>query len=173
MGKKMTRQGTNIDLERPEWTLTRFGADFERWPDEERQTLEPLIMSSSDACAMLEEARALDKLLDMAPVAAETAELKNKILDAAKAELTRSEPLIIPFRPRQNLGAGVWRTSWTWPSVAALAASLVFGIYIGANGLIDPALTNGFDVASAEESIASALPGFSFDEDVTLSEDFL
>lgn len=169
----MTGQRTNIDLEHLEWTLARFGADLERWPDEDRRALEPLIRSSSDASRMVEEARALDRLVDMAPSGVEGRDLVGRIVETARTDRDHLDAQVIHLPPRRNSGRPQWQKDWTWPSAALLAASLLLGLYIGATGLVDPAHTNGFDVASAEDSIASALPGFSFEEDITLSEDFL
>ena len=61
----MTEKGTHTDLEYLAWTVARFGADLDRWPDEDRRALKHLIDSSPEASRMLEEARAVDRLLDM------------------------------------------------------------------------------------------------------------
>ncbi|MGI9387517.1 MAG: hypothetical protein ACR2OX_08805 [Methyloligellaceae bacterium] len=170
----MTGQGTYTDLDYLAWTIARFGADLDRWPDEDRRALKHLIDSSSDASRMLEEARAVDRLLDMAPDVRASEDLVSRIVAAAARDRGHIDADVIRFRPRAKSGtAEPWRRNWTWPSAAVLAASLLLGLYIGAAGFIDPALTNGVDVALLDDSIASAFPELSFEEHITLSEDFL
>lgn len=169
----MTDNETNGDLRRLEQALDLYGANLARWPNDERRALEPLIAKSNTARRMVGEARAVDRLLDMAPATVAREDLVNRIVEKAKADRGHSGAKVIRFRPGALAARAGWRANWTWPSAALLAASLLLGLYVGATGLVDPQLTTGFDVASANDPFANAFPELSFEEDITLSEDFL
>jgi hypothetical protein len=104
-----------MDRQRFEHLLEAYGADFARWPAEERQAGEAYAAAHADEVAMLSaDERALDALLDAHRVPAKDAPelLTARILAARKRE----------------------RSAFDWRAVAALAACAVFGVMIGYGG---------------------------------------
>ena len=122
------------DLQLLEAVLETFGSDARRWPLAKKQALAAVLAGNVAAQRMLEEAAALDRLLDQAPVlsAAETAALADRVA-ASAARPPRSiggmnsgsGTRVLPIRRRDHVFAA-----------AALAASLVLGIIAGQTGTI-------------------------------------
>lgn len=104
-----------MDRERFEHLLKAYGADFARWPAEERQAGEAYAAAHADEVAALRASeRALDVMLDTrrTPFADAPELLAARILVAHKRE----------------------RGGFDWRAVAALAACAVFGVLIGYGG---------------------------------------
>jgi hypothetical protein len=71
-----------MDVTMFEDMIDRLGEDLSRWPDDQRLAAEDLLSSSSEARALLEEARALRQALAAPPVRA-PAGLADRIVAAA------------------------------------------------------------------------------------------
>lgn len=103
-----------MDRQRFEHLLEAYGADFARWPAEERQAGEAYAAAHADEVEMLSaDERALDALLDAHRVAVAAPELlAARVLAAHKRQ----------------------RSAVDWRAVAALAACAVFGVLVGYSG---------------------------------------
>lgn len=103
-----------MDRQRFEYLLEAYGADFARWPAEERQAGEAYAAAHADAVAPLfAEAQTLDAALDAHRVSVAAPELlAARILAAHKKQ----------------------RSGVDWRAVAALAACAVFGVLVGYSG---------------------------------------
>lgn len=130
----MNKKIKNADLERLQLVVGAYGAEPLRWPDADRRDLAALARQQTDA-PWMRAAAETDAMLDFRagadrlPVAAEA------ILAAARA--TRQSPARTVAAnaagrrpaPRHRIG--------NWPSAALLAASLLVGIWAGANGAVE------------------------------------
>lgn len=97
-----------------------YGADLRRWPASERAFAESLIAGDPSLKAVLEDAAALDALLDAAPTPAPSAALMARLLAAAP----RSRA--IKSKARSRLGRAVWYLGAGW--AAAACAGVVVGV---------------------------------------------
>lgn len=118
--------------QRLEAVLASYGADPARWPAGERAQLLPHLEAASEA---LEEARLIDRLLDLAPA---------PVLDA------RPESRLMARIGRR---AAVARFPFGWTAALPLAASLALGVYLGAMGALDSLLPSAItdDVAAVSD----------------------
>ncbi len=96
--------------------LASYGADPQRWPAAERTQLLPHLEAAGEA---LEEARLIDRLLDLTPTPALTTGLESRLIARIGRQATPA---------KFSLG---------WTAALPLAASLVLGIYLGAMGALD------------------------------------
>jgi hypothetical protein len=101
-----------MDRERFEVLLGAYGADFQRWPADARAAGEAFAAQNADATALLWEAQALDRTLNLAADAPDTSTLAARILANA------------PSR----------RAAFDTRAALALAACAVFGIVLGYGG---------------------------------------
>ncbi len=132
--------------------LDVFGSEVERWPAEARLRFEPLLASEARARELLDEARALDRLLDRAPLPNEARmkALADRIVGHAIADANASAQTAAPV-----IDLASWRRRgpqaqpFRWKVASALAASLIVGIFIG----------TAPPVISAVESIAASVGG--------------
>jgi hypothetical protein len=84
----MTTRQTRVDIERLKVLVEVHGGDRERWPAAERLEMARLVAHDKEAAAVVAEAQALDRVLDLAPALDEDrlAALTQKIVGAAQAE---------------------------------------------------------------------------------------
>ncbi len=103
-----------MDRQRFEHLLEAYGADFVRWPAEERAAGAAYAAANAgEVAALLDDARAIDAALDTRRAPADAPELlAARILAAHKKQ----------------------RSVVDWRAVAALAACAVFGVVIGYGG---------------------------------------
>ncbi len=90
-----------------------YGADLRRWPASERAFAESLIAADPSLKAVLDEAAAMDALLDAAPRPVPSAALTARILAAAP-------------RANSRLGKAIWYLGAGW--AAAACAGVVAGV---------------------------------------------
>ncbi|ASE38871.1 hypothetical protein [Brevundimonas vesicularis] len=90
-----------------------YGADLRRWPASERAFAESLIAADPSLKAVLDQAAALDALLDVAPRPVPSAALAARILAAAP-------------RAKSRLGKAIWYLGAGW--AAAACAGVVAGV---------------------------------------------
>ncbi len=160
----MTRiERLDLTLNDLEIALETYGGDRTRWPAPMRHGLAALIAAEPKAGRMVREAEALDRLLDQAPAGGDDvalAALVERISAAAAREphaITGSSPAlqrtddgsrsVIGFnrrRPTQRYEYGL--------AGAALAASLVLGIFVGQSPVITPAAEYLIGTGSGEQS---------------------
>jgi len=146
-------QNRTVELEAFECNLDIYGADEARWPAEARWRFRTLPERDARARELLAEARALERLLDQAPMvsAARMGTLRARIVDAAAREtvlrrpafsrgrlLARSQPALDHARRllRRSHEQAAALSSLVQPRAgvrvaAVLAASLVLGVFIG------------------------------------------
>jgi transposase len=159
--------GRNISKERLAEVLDAYGADAARWPQAERAGLLRLASDDPQAARLLQEARALDRLLalgDREPARAPAlGPLGNRILAdfaavmpaAAGGPAGGGEVVAFPG-PR----ARMQRLPRRQPAVvaAALAACFALGIYLGSVGLagwtLDP-VTSVAGLSGDETQVAN------------------
>ena len=92
-----------------------YGADLRRWPADQRAFAESLVAADPAARVLLDEAAALDALLDASPSVAPSADLTARVLRAAPGARAKS-------RPRR----AVWFLGAGW--AAAACAGVVAGV---------------------------------------------
>jgi hypothetical protein len=123
--------------------LEIYGGDQTRWPEKARERFAPLLAGDARARALLAEARALDRLLDRAPVPSICRErsVRDRIVAAISNDKDglRSDPRVIGLPPRQPPSRTVLSAPRTgWRTAALLAASLATGVYLGSTGGLAP-----------------------------------
>ena len=122
--------------------LEIYGADRSRWPADVRVRLSPLIASDARAQQAVNEAAALDALLDLAPQISAQSEraLAARIVTAALGQqATAARPNVRNWHGgrRANLGKPQFAVPGSFRRQvggALLAASLVLGIFAGVTG---------------------------------------
>jgi len=112
----MPREGMTLD--RLALLLDAYGARPERWPDAEREAMQALLERSAEARIRLDEAAALDLLLEHAAPAPPSAALAERIL--AGRPRAKLVPFPVPPRRRARLVAAIGLAA-----AASLAAWLV------------------------------------------------
>lgn len=129
-----------MTLERLQHLLDVYGANVARWPGDEARGLRALTATSPAARVMLAEAQAFDDILKLAPGA--PANRLGGLTDSivANASAASQSPLAAPSRPvaRPTANRAAYRAKW--PAIAAMAASLLIGVYAGFNGWAPQAL---------------------------------
>jgi hypothetical protein len=111
--------------------LDRFGPDLGLWPADQREDAQRLLATSGAARAALDDAvHIAARLQQPAP---DISALKVRILAAARASSQALRDNVVPFRARPIVTR----------AVMALAASLVFGLFVGWTGMISDPLSNG------------------------------
>lgn len=151
--KQMTKR-ENKGLKRLENILDTYGAMRSRWPESERESLEGLIERDVAAQRMLDEAAALDRVIDMAPGMTASQDLKDRIMAAAMND-SEKEARVVPIgsRKRGTSDAGAGHVGTYWPA-AALAASFAFGLYLGVAGLGDRAYDGAVEVSGLSSEVS-------------------
>ncbi len=174
-------------LERLEDVVEAYGTDQSRWLPLDKKVLQPLLSSDREAQRLVFEAAAMDQLLAFSdepdkPSDNAMEQLSDRIMlllehvDEAQAEKIKQAELpasadVIPFpgREKQNQSNAGPVTVYRWGGRAALAASLVIGIFVGANGYLEQttqsvaALAAGLDFTI--EASALIDDGFGGDEE--------
>lgn len=108
-----------MDRLRFETLLEAYGANFSRWPADEREAAAAFAAQSAEAADALAEARALDAALEPARAVPDTSALAARILAGA---------------PRRTASTGFDRRA-----LMALAACALFGVVLGfGGGLLAP-----------------------------------
>lgn len=120
-------------LDRLKAVVAAYGARPDRWPDDEREALERLAASHRDEPFLADEA-VLDRLLDAVPGDGLAEGLAERVVAAAAGEAQDDTHNMRLFTGRQTRRPA-WRPHLI--QAAALAASLVAGVWLGAAGLAD------------------------------------
>ena len=102
-------------IERLQALAEAYGGDLRRWPADQRAFAESLVAADPAARARLDQAAALDVLLDASPSVAPSADLTARVLRAAPGARAKS-------RPRR----AVWFLGAGW--AAAACAGVVAGV---------------------------------------------
>jgi hypothetical protein len=131
--------------------LDAHGADPRRWPVGMEEALAPWFARDPRAGAMLARARKLEALI-------EAAAAPSAAYDPAIARIVARAAQATPLRPKQ---AAAGRQATPLRPILALAASLILGFFVGANGWMPGARTTGLDVA---EIAALAADSFVLEE---------
>ena len=123
-----------MTLQEFEKLVDAYGADFVRWPVALRDQAVVLHETSPEAQAMMAEARALDGLLEQAPVGEVHASLVADILATAPApQLTsvQTQPSQGVIGRMEDIINALWpQSGWVRPA-GLLGATLAFGFYMG------------------------------------------
>lgn len=139
-------------LKRLETVLAIYGSNPAGWPASERAVLERLVGAEPSAALLLDEAVALDKVMERAPAGHVDNALKQRIVAAAAAVADGSSAdRVIPFSVEHARRSGnfVADRSTMWPA-AALAASFALGLYLGISGLGTNAVDQALEFASLD-----------------------
>lgn len=102
-------------IERLQALAEAYGGDLRRWPADQRAFAESLVAADPAARVLLDEAAALDALLDASPSVAPSADLTARVLRAAPGARAKS-------RPRR----AIWFLGAGW--AAAACAGVVAGV---------------------------------------------
>jgi hypothetical protein len=145
-------QNDGVTSDRLAAVLAAYGADPLRWPEADRKLASLLAAGDPAVSAALEEARATDSALARASRPAPPAGAADRLIAGAAgdpgkvvpiARHTRERPQPVPATMPSGLAA-----------LSALAASLAFGLYLGASGygdwLIPPLLAEDSEYLTAE-----------------------
>jgi hypothetical protein len=126
---------TQARMDRLQAVLAAYGADSVRWPESERELAPLLAAAHPEVAAALEEARCLDSALARAsrPVAPAAA------ADRLVASASQTPGNVVAFARLGATPSAAPRTALSSRLAVAtsLAASLAFGIYLGASGQSD------------------------------------
>jgi hypothetical protein len=140
--------------------LDRFGGDVARWPAAAAARYLPLVEADPAAARLLAEARALDRLLDRAPVPeAERREaLAQRIVAAARADgvpqasIPTPRDRVVAF-PGPKAKPARRPARRDWQAAGLLAASLLLGIFVGVNGTFDGAISGLTNLAGLSPEV--------------------
>ena len=100
------------DLARLARVLEAYGADRERWPDDERADLDALVAESSEARELRDAAARLDALLDVTgEIPPPPPRLSDRVIEGAPVQDGRGHPL-------------------RWAAVVPLAAAAALALYV-------------------------------------------
>jgi hypothetical protein len=156
-----TNAARGREIEALRGLLETYGSDRTRWPARERLRFANLIAQDAQARAMMTEAAALDRLLDMAPQVSSEREsaLAARIIAAAMvtersatsagiaANQASSRGNVLDLNAaRQRSAGGFYRRPVRkagWQAAGLMAASLVIGVMAGASGLLNPFASSG------------------------------
>jgi hypothetical protein len=130
--------------------LAAYGADATRWPAQAGHLLLRDARADGDRSGLeFGEAREVDRLLDAAPSPPVPAGAARQALASilASGAVPASPPNVVAV-DFSGRGADVRRSAWGGPiaGLAALAAALILGVYVGAAGLVEGVIPS--DVAS-------------------------
>ena len=104
--------------------LDAYGGDLRRWPEPSRLAASALIARDPAARLLLDQALALDALLDQAPMPLPSRALRTRLIERAAPPVWRqSLAALWPFGP-------AWQPAAAFALVAALGIAL--GPYVGA-----------------------------------------
>lgn len=117
-----------MDMTRFEQLLAAYGANPSRWPHDERDAAQHLLATSSAARATHEEASRLDSVLARAGAVSVPQDLAARIL--AQASAHGPSPGAAPAR--WTWLRELWPGAAAWQPAAALAASMILGLAVGA-----------------------------------------
>ena len=187
VGAMTTTRTSRPQIERLQMVLDVHGSDRDRWPAADRLELARLLVNDSEAQTLLSEAKAFDRLLDMAPRTsqARTQALAQRIIAAAKSEgqrtddamqLPKSETLpraAVPSHRRRPVAWTPGRSHAPMRSVALLAASLLMGLFAGALVLPADVLTGARAVAETSDEYMLQQLVMGEDSNETNEEDLL
>ncbi|MFV0296926.1 MAG: hypothetical protein ACK5JT_12505 [Hyphomicrobiaceae bacterium] len=149
------RERTSFSLAELEDLLDAFGGASERWPDARRAAALELIARDSSARRLLEEAQALDRLLDKAsaPDPARVDDLLGRLMASPEVvvggRVVTSEVALgssralgdnvvampmrhqAPVRPHHSTGRRADKWGRRWQIAAALIGALLMGVAVG------------------------------------------
>ena len=143
-----------------EAVLDAFGSDAGRWPDAERRELFELIDRDGEAGRLFAEAEALARVMASAPSLTASQALMARIVEQARADGSPA----MASRPISGVLQGIW-ASWrplmpAVPTAGLMAASLAFGIYLGAMGLAQPVFEGALDYAQINGGVEDEISLF-------------
>lgn len=118
-----------MDRERLQQLLESYGADPERFPEQERQAARQLLQQVPELSELVQEQAQIDALLAEEALPEPSADLRRALAE-------------IPVRHAHQVG---WRALWPfgslWQPAMAGAAALCMGIWFGATGEVSPSGT--------------------------------
>jgi hypothetical protein len=166
----MAQDNDNRERDALQRVLDAYGGDHARWPASARTRFERLLERDAASRRLVAETRALDRVLDRAPLPdrQRTADAAARIM-AAVATLPQSDGTagataaapssggrVIALPPRPHTAAGETATPRTmWQAAALIAACLLAGIYIDAGSSVLPVMQ---DVADSVGIVAELDP---------------
>ena len=170
----MTSNNDNLELlAELSGLLDAWGGDPVRWPARVRQRIAVLAATGPGARRLLDEAKALDRLLDRAgeapaplPPPAASA-LTDRIVARALASerpvgsaapMQPANAKVIPLPTRPRLAAAP-RLSNRWHAPGLIAASLLAGLYFGGSVNLAPVLQELAEVAGLSTVVDPSLAG--------------
>ena len=190
------RTHRSATLERLEQVLDAYGGDPIRWPDNERDVLLALVRQSPKASARLQEAEVLDQILSHGDRWTEpvSCSMANRLADGVMEAIATRETMaaeasgqvtvdsirdktlddvvtLDSYRSGANVGRQPKRNSW--PAAALMAASLVFGVYLGASGVLTPVFDEFAEFTGGVNTSDTELAELSFGPDFALEEELL
>lgn len=175
-------------LERLVCVVDAYGAEELRWPPEDQRQLAALVAGDDRARQIMRDGQALDQILAQADLAAGEAPagnagLANRVMALVEEDgvRTAAQPLqqsaeivTLPVgrTPRAaSVGVGAPALSPAgWLSAAALAASLLLGVFVGASGYLEAATSSVSEIAGLASSSQTLQIGDGFGP---IDEDYL
>lgn len=178
MSEDMNREAM---LDRLCEVVAAYGGDHARWPESDRLRLGAFAMSDERARTMLREAQAMDQLLAVADAPGDAAAPADHALgDRVMAAIAQAGPSaadsgpaaatadIVSLADRRRRAVAPAATpatndevSQSWVAVAALAASLILGVFVGATGYVDLTGSGLIELAGVStDVVGEALNGF-------------
>jgi hypothetical protein len=117
--------GKALDLDRFRTIVDAYGTDPSKWPEAERQAALTLLVSSSDADAVVNDATQLDRMLDHMPVVDPSPELERSIAAIPDSPVSTSNRIGLDSRWTAVHATALWK------SAVAATLAVVLGIITG------------------------------------------
>lgn len=194
---RMNGKDKTLTLDRFESLLDAYGGELSRWPDGLGHAAVALIETSDQARALYAEAEALERLLAKGsmpePEPERIALLASRIVAAGSDVSTKLQsdvgagariirlpsgrrsgagrPSDADLQPRIAASLAPRRSEAPWRTMAALAASLAFGVVIGLSDLVPAAVVNVGSFIDAGSDSEIVLSGLQLDGLSVLDED--
>lgn len=162
-------EAKNKELALLDDVLDAYGADRTRWPAVARREISALLAQSAEARSRQEAAAAFDRLLDTAPSpdADRMAVLADRIMDRA-----RTTPRVVATTPASRLGGTLPVLRRHAGGIAALAASLMLGVFAGQSASMAPTVSELVELAGIETA-GNQIAALPEDGDANLDGDLL
>lgn len=141
-----------ITLERFAAIVDAYGASPMRWPVAERGAAEALLAASTEARALLSDARMLDGMLAVAPVEAPSAALVERLMAARPRAAAAPAATAKPQGFFRELIGAIWPYGSPALPTGALAASIMLGVALGSVSEIAVLNTTSTTVTASDET---------------------
>ena len=143
------KMNNDENMKRLELVLDAYGADPQRWPADERETL-VREAKSPEGLALMAEAAGIDAMLNALPQPAMPAGALERMMATVPGRETSAE--IVDFSTVRKSGKNQMFREFV-PAAVAVAACLVLGVMLGTSQLAEQYLPANMVVASNDTTL--------------------